>query len=74
MFLNLMQVTFPFFILRVIRWLSNSKNNPEMETFLWDGSYELSPLLINLHITSLPCIPSQELFNSTVKDLTTIVS
>ena len=74
MFLNLMQVTFPFFILRVIRPLAITKSNPEMETFLWDGSYDLSPLRINLHITSLPCIPSQELFDSTVEDLTTFVS
>ena len=45
-----------------------------METFLWDGCYDLSSVLVNLHITSLPCIPSQELFNSTVEDLTMIVS
>ena len=45
-----------------------------METFLWDGCYDLSSVLVNLHITSLLCIPSQELFNSIVEDLTMIVS
>ena len=73
--LNLMQVKFPFFILCVIRLLNKiiMKGNPEMETFPWDG-YDLYSVLINLHIASLPCIPSQGLFNSTVEDLTIIVS
>ena len=73
--LNKMQMVLPFAILRLINkhWRSTS-GSPEVDTFLWDGSYELPTLLINLHITSLPCIPSKEVFNYTLDELNTYVS
>ena len=72
--LNRMQMALPFTILRIIHRLGYIESNPEMESFLWDGSYNLPTILINLHITSLPCIPSNEGLNSNVEDLTTFVS
>ncbi len=73
--LNKMQMVLPFAILRLINkaWRSRS-GSPEVDTFLWDGSYELPTLLINLHITSLPCIPSEEVFNYTLDELNAHVS
>jgi hypothetical protein len=73
--LNKMQMVLPFAILRAINknWRSTS-GSPEMDTFLWDGSYELPTLLIDLHITSLPCIPSEEAFNHTLDELNAYVS
>ena len=72
--LNYIQMTLPLAILRLIHKKTQLKGNPEVETFLWDGSYDLPTLFINLHITFLPCIPSMEVFNSTVEDLNTFVS
>ena len=72
--LNRAQLLLPFLILRRIHQLGFVKSNPEMDTFLWDGSYNLPTLIINLNITSLPCIPSKEVFNSTIEDLTILVS
>ena len=74
MLLNRMQMMLPFIILRWILKLGNIESNPEMKTFLWDDSYDLPTLLINLHIISLSCIPSKEIFNSTIEDLTRFVS
>ena len=73
--LNKMQMVLPFAILRLINraWRSTS-GSPEVDTFLWDGSYKLPTLLIDLHITSLPCIPSEEVFNYTLDELTMQVS
>ena len=73
--LNKMQMVLPFAILRLINkaWRSKS-GSPEVDTFLWDGSYELPTLLIDLHITSLPCIPSEEVFNYTLDELNAYVS
>ena len=62
--LNKMQMVLPFAILRFINKRKGSMSgSPEVDTFLWDGTYELPTLLIDLHITSLPCIPSEEVFN-----------
>ena len=61
-----------FVILRWIHELDFFKNNPEIRTFLWGDSNDT--LLINLNITSLPCIPLGEIINSTFEDLTTLVS
>ena len=72
--LNHVQLMLPFIILRWIHELDYVKSNPEMDAFLWDGSYDLPILLINLSLTSLPCIPPEEMFNSTMEDLTTSVS
>ena len=71
--LSRMQMALPFCILRLVQKKFVS-GNPEMASFLWDGSYNLDSLCINLHITSLPCIPSEKIFNSTVEELTTFVS
>jgi hypothetical protein len=73
--LNKMQMVVPFAILRLINkaWRSTS-GSPEVDTFLWDGSYELLTLLIDLHITSLPCIPSKEVFDYTLDELNAYVS
>ena len=73
--LNNMQMALPFAILRFINELLRSTyGSPEVDTFLWDGSYELPTLRINLTITSLPCIPSEEVFNCTLKELNAYVS
>lgn len=72
--LNHVQMLLPFLILRTIRRLEFVKSNPEMDAFLWDGSYDLPTLIIDLNITSLPCIPSEKIFNSTIEDLTVLVS
>ena len=73
--LNYVQMTLPFAILRLIHNINqNDDNSPEVDTFLWDGTYDLPTLHIDLNQTLLPCIPSTEIFNSTLKDLTTFVS
>lgn len=73
--LNHMQMMLPFGILRLIHQLGIAHRNPEMDTFLWLGTFnELPTLCINLSITSLPCIPSYELLISSIEDLTKIVS
>ena len=73
--LNRMQMMLPFFLLRLIHQLEIAQENPEMDTFLWDDTFEPPTLNINLSITSLPCIPSNEFFiNSATEDLTQFVS
>ena len=68
----------PFTVLRLIHNHASEETvkqgSPEADTFLWDGSYELPTLLINLSLTSLSCIPSEDMFHSTLGDLTTFVS
>lgn len=71
--LNRMQMALPFSILRLIH-RSKEFSSPEVDTFLWDGSYDLPTLFLNLYITSLPCIPSEDIFNSTLDELTAYVS
>ena len=75
--LNIMQMPLPFMILRKIhnKYKNISAiNSPELDSLLWDDSYELPTIFINLFITSLPCIPSADVFNSTLEELTTYVS
>ena len=72
LFFNHIQLMLPFVILWWIHELEFFKNNPEIRTFLWGDSNDT--LLINLNITSMPCIPSGEIINSTVEDLTNLVS
>ena len=75
LFLNHIQMMLPFTILRYIHQQGYYKSNdPGMDAFLWGGDYDLPTIHVNLNIISLPCIPSEEIFNSTVKDLTTFVS
>ena len=72
--LNHMQMMLPFCILRLIRQLRVTRGNPEMDAFLWDGTFELPTLHINLNVTSLPCTPSKEVLNFAIDDLTQFVS
>ena len=72
--LNDMQMMLPFSILRCIHQLGIAQGNPEMDTFLWDDTFELPTLHINMNITSPPCIPSYKLLNSATEDLTQFVS
>ena len=71
--LSVMQVQSPFALLRVIHLTLPDQRSPEADTFLWDGSYNLPTLYLNLHVTSLTCLPSQEVFMSVLKDLNAMV-
>lgn len=72
--LSVMQVQTPFTCLRVIRLTLSNQRSPEADIFLWDGSYDLPTLHLNLHVTSLMCIPSKKLFESVLMDLNSLVS
>ena len=74
LFLNHMQMMLPLSILRLIRSIEIVRKSPEMETFLWDGTFNPPTLNINLNVTSLPCIPSYTLLYSTTEVLTRFVS
>ena len=71
--LNMMQTQLPFSILRVVHIIMHQRS-PKADTFLWDGSYDLPTLHLNMHIASLPCIPSQDLFQLVLTDFNTLVS
>ena len=75
---NFMQIQLPFVLMRVffsiLKAIQPNESGPEAETFLWDGSYELPTLNINLHFASLPCIPCKEIFNSILSDINSLVS
>ena len=71
--LSVMQVQSPFALLRIMHRTLPDQRSPEADTFLWDGSYDLPTLYLNLHVTSLTCLPSQEVFVSVIKDLNTMV-
>ena len=43
------------------------------DTFVWDPVNEVPTLHLNMHITSLSCIPSQDLFESVLTDFNTLV-
>ena len=62
--LSVMQVQSPFAFLRIMHWTLLDQRSPETDTFLWDGSYDLPTVHLNLHITSLICLPSQKVFMS----------
>lgn len=76
--LNFMQIQLPFVLLKsffhMFKYVDPVESGPEAETFLWDGSYELPTLYINLHLTSLPCLPSTDIFKSVLKDFNSLVS
>lgn len=72
--LNFMQMQLPFGLLRIFYELLGSDRGPEAQTFLWDGTYDLPTLRIHLHIPSLPCIPSDDIFMSALKDFNSLVS
>jgi hypothetical protein len=71
--LSVMQVQSPFALLRIMLRTLPDQRSPEADTFLWDGSYNLPTLYLNLHVTSLTCLPSQGVFISVLKDLNTMV-
>ena len=75
---NFMQIQVPFVLMKVLfnifKAIRPNESGPEAETFLWDGSYELPTLHINLHFAFLPCIPSKEIFNSILSDFNSLVS
>ena len=70
--LHMMQVQIPFALLKLIHWIFNQKS-PEADTFLWDGSYELPTLYLDLQITTLSCVPSEDLFKSVLMSFNTLV-
>ena len=76
--INIMQIQVPFVLMKVFYSIFNAihpgENGPQVETFLWDGSYELPTLHLNLHFTALPCIPSTDTFNSVLSDFNSLVS
>ena len=70
--LSVMQVQSPFAFLRIAHLILN-KRSPEADSFLWDGSYNLPTLHLNMHLTSLSCIPSEDLLESVLIDFNTLV-
>ena len=71
--LNMMQAQSPFAVLRIVYLTLPDQRRPEADTFLWDGSYDLPTLHLNMHITSLSYVPSQDLFESVLMDINTLV-
>lgn len=71
--LTMMQAQIPLAVLRIVHRTYTNQKGPEADTFLWDGSYNLPTLYLNLHITSLSCIPTEDLFTSVLKDFNTLV-
>ena len=71
--LSVMQVQTPFAFLRIIHHTLIDQRSPHADTFLWDGSYDLPSLHLNLHIDFLTCLPPQEVFESLLMDLNTLV-
>lgn len=71
--LNTIQVQLPFSILRIVHTILQQRS-PEADTFLWDGFYDLPTLHLNMHVVSLPCVPSKDLFESVLMDFNTLVS
>lgn len=71
--LSVMQVQSPFAFLRIIHLTLPEQRSLEAESFLWDGSYDLPTLYLNLHVTSLMCVPSEEMLESVIEDLNTLV-
>ena len=74
--LNWMQMQLPLGVLRIVYYVFAAKFDigPQAKAFLWDGSYDLSTLHINKHIESLPCLPSDQLYDAVLQDITALVS
>ena len=71
--LNLMQLQIPIFFLRKHRSINGFPDNPEVDAFLWDGSYELP--FVSLHLTvDLKCLPTNGMLQNALEDLTVRVS
>ena len=72
--LNLMQIQLPFMLLRLTKLLTSTNNDPELSTFLWDGTYSLPSVALNLFVNSLNCTPTGDVFESSINELTMTVS
>ena len=72
--LNFMQLQLPYILLNAIQLVTQqTTDGPEADSFLWDGSYPLPTLRLNLHISYLTCIPHRALLDSVLEKLTTQV-
>lgn len=72
MVLMMMTAHTPFAVLRVIQ-RTLGQRGPETDMFLWDGSYDLPTLHLNLYINSLSCIPSNDLLEAVLMELNVLV-
>ena len=76
--INFMQIQVPFVLMKIFysmfEMFHPNESGPEADTFLWDGSYDLPTLHLNLYFTYLPCIPSADIFNSILRDFNSLVS
>lgn len=70
--LNMMQAHTPFAVLRVIQ-RTLGQRGPETDTFLWDGSYDLPMLHLNLYIDYLSCVPSNDLLEAVLIEVNVLV-
>ena len=70
--LSMMQIQSPFALLRIFH-LTLNQRSPEADSFLWDGSYDLPTVQLNLYITSLSCVPSYDVFESLLIEMNTLV-
>ena len=70
--LSVMQVQSPFAIMRLFHFTLDQRS-PEADSFLWDGSYDLPTVQLNLHNTSLTCVPSYDLLVSLLGKLNQLV-
>ena len=73
--LNWAQMQLPLGVLRIVHYIfASTEIGPQAEAFHWDGSYDLPTLHINQHMESLPCLPSDQLYDAVLQDITALVS
>ena len=72
--LNMIQAQIPFAALRIVHRTLPHLTSPEADAFLWDGSYNLPSLQINVHITTLSCTQSLNMLETVLMDFNTLVS
>ena len=76
--IHFMQIQVPLVLMEifhhVFQHIYPNLSGPEEKTLLWDGSYELPTLYINVHFISLHCIPTEDLFYSVLSDFNSLVS
>ena len=70
--LNMVQTPVAFSMMRAVRWI-RQQSAIEVIGFIWTGDEVLPTLHLNLHITSLSCVPSQEQFEIVLMDLNALV-
>lgn len=71
--LSMIQMQIPFIALKLVH-LGLNQQTPEENTFHWYGFYDLPTLYLNIHITTLSCVPSQDMVEFILKDMTTLVN